>query len=247
MELNLIAQDVTQYGHDLYGGLALSRLLKELDKVDGLRWIRLMYAYPSRLTDELIDTMASLEHVVSYVDIPLQHSHPDVLRRMNRPGNGEQYLKLFEKLRKAMPGIAIRSAFIVGFPGESEEEFKHLAVFLREAKLDRVGTFIYSRESGTPSFDMPMQVSFKNKRLRQDVIMRQQQAISLAINESWVSKKIEVLVEGFEDGWSFGRSYRDAPEVDGLVYMKGRQPAGEIVTCKVERAEPYDLYGHKCR
>ena len=149
-EINLIAQDVTQYGFDLYRSFTLPRLLRELNEVEGLDWIRLLYFYPNRLTDEVIEAMATLPKVVPYIDIPLQHVHPETLRRMKRPWDGERYLRLFEKVRAAMPECAIRTTFIVGFPGETEEEFAALLDFCREARMDRVGAFVFSREPGTP-------------------------------------------------------------------------------------------------
>lgn len=242
-ELNLIAQDVTQYGYDLYRAFTLPKLLRELNGVEGVDWIRLLYFYPSRLTDEVIEAMASLDCVVPYIDIPLQHVHPDVLRRMKRPGDGEKYLRLFEKLRAAMPEVAIRTTFIVGFPGETDAEFEALISFMEEARLDRVGAFVFSREPGTPAYELPNQVPSRVKRARFDRLMRTQQGISLAINEDWVGKEIDVLVEQHRDGWSVGRSRRDAPEIDGFVYLCGELPLGEIVRGVVTEADPYDLYG----
>ena len=242
LEINLIAQDVTQYGYDLYKQFTLPRLLKELNAIDGLRWIRLLYFYPNRLTDEVIETMATCEKVLPYIDIPLQHAHPDTLRRMHRPWDGERYLKLFEKVRAAMPECAIRTTFIVGFPGETQEEFDYLINFTKEAKLDRVGAFVFSREPGTPSFDMESQVSPKVKRERYDKIMRIQQAISHDVNRGWMGRELEVLVDEHKDGWSIGRSHRDAPEIDGLVFINSELPLGSIVRAQVNGAEAYDLY-----
>jgi len=242
-ELNLIAQDVTQYGYDLYREFSLPRLLRELNAVEGLDWIRLLYFYPNRLTDEVIEAMAALDKVVKYIDIPLQHTHPDVLRRMKRPWDGERYLKLFEKLRKAMPECAIRTTFIVGFPGETEQEFDHLVSFCKEAQLDRVGAFLFSREPGTPSHDMPNQVPAKVKKARYDRLMRTQQVISREKNRSWVGQSIDVLIDEFRDGWSAGRSFRDAPEIDGWVYVRGEIAPGSFVSAKVVDFDEYDLYG----
>lgn len=241
-ELNLVAQDVTQYGFDLYRAFTLPKLLRQLHEVEGVEWIRLLYFYPNRLTDEVIAAMRDLPKVLPYIDIPLQHTHPEVLRRMHRPWEGERYLRLFEKLRAAMPDCAIRTTFIVGFPGETEDHFGSLLSFIREAKLDRVGAFMYSREAGTPSFDMPDQVPMRIKRERYDRLMRAQQSISLAINQTWVGKPIKLLVEAERDGWLIGRSFRDAPEIDGLVYLRGRAAArGEIVEAHVTGATEYDL------
>lgn len=241
-EINLIAQDVTQYGYDLYKAFTLPRLLRELNAIDGIRWIRLLYFYPNRLTDEVIETMATCEKVLPYIDIPLQHAHPDTLRRMHRPWEGERYLKLFEKVRAAMPDCAIRTTFIVGFPGETQAEFDYLVDFTREARLDRVGAFVFSREPGTPAHDLDGQVSTKVKKERYDKIMRLQQSISLEVNRGWIGREIDVLIDEHKDGWSIGRSHRDAPEIDGLVFVPGELPLGAIVKTTVTGAESYDLY-----
>jgi ribosomal protein S12 methylthiotransferase len=246
-EINLIAQDVTQYGFDLYRAFTLPRLLRELNQVEGIEWIRLLYFYPNRLTDEVIETMATCDKVLPYIDIPLQHAHPETLRRMKRPWDGERYLKLFDKVRAAMPNCSIRTTFIVGFPGETEEEFQYLMDFSKSARLDRVGAFVFSKEPGTPAHDMEAQVPFRVKRLRYDRIMTQQQEISLAINQGWIGKEIGVLVEDYRQGWNIGRSHRDAPEIDGLVFLKGKASVGEIVKAKVTDAEPYDLYAQSVR
>lgn len=243
IELNLIAQDVTQYGFDLYREFTLPKLLRELNSIEGLRWIRLLYFYPNRLTDEVIEAMATLDKVLPYIDIPLQHVHPDVLRRMKRPWDGERYLKLFDKLRVAMPEAAIRTTFIVGFPGETDAEFKSLLDFTREAKLDRVGAFHFSREPGTPSYDLPGQIPHKTKKQRFDQLMRLQQGISHEINRSYIGKPIEVLIDEHRDDWSAGRSFRDAPEIDGLVFVAGHHEPGTVVEALVNDATPYDLYG----
>lgn len=242
-EINLIAQDVTQYGYDLYRKFTLPSLLEQLNQVDGIEWIRILYFYPNRLTDEVIDAMAGLDKVLPYIDIPLQHTHADVLRRMKRPWDGERYLDLFDKVRERIPEVAIRTTFIVGFPGETDEEFEDMLDFVEHANLDRVGAFMYSREPGTPSAEMPGQVPFKFKRQRYSELMQVQQGISLAINQSWIGKSLPVLVEKVEGGEFVGRSYRDAPEIDGLVYGKGQVRPGEIINVKVTGAEPYDLFG----
>lgn len=245
-EINLIAQDVTQYGFDLYREFTLPRLLRELNDVEGIDWIRLLYFYPNRLTDEVIEAMATLPKVLPYIDIPLQHAHPDTLRRMKRPWDGERYLKLFEKLRRAMPHCAIRTTFIVGFPGETKEEFDYLLAFARAAKMDRVGAFLFSRESGTPSFDMPDQVTEDEKQRRFDALMRLQQGISRKINRGYVGRELEVLVEGRQGDWRLGRSYRDAPEIDGWVFLRGKAAAGDLVRAKITAGEEYDLFGEIC-
>ncbi|MBS1723583.1 MAG: 30S ribosomal protein S12 methylthiotransferase RimO [Armatimonadetes bacterium] len=242
-ELNLIAQDVTQYGYDLYKEFTLPKLLKSLNECDGVEWIRLLYFYPNRLTDEVIEAMATLDKVLPYVDIPLQHVHPDTLRRMKRPWDGERYLKLFEKLRQAMPEAAIRTTFIVGFPGETEQEFQALLDFVREARLDRVGAFTFSREAGTPAHDMAAQVPFLTKRERYDRLMRMQAGISLAKNKAWEGRSLTVLVDECKDGWISGRSFRDAPEIDGWVYASGEATPGAFVEVCVTDGREHDLYG----
>lgn len=242
-EINLIAQDVTQYGFDLYREFTLPKLLRELNNVEGIEWIRLLYFYPNRLTDEVIEAMTSLPKVLPYVDIPLQHAHPDTLRRMKRPWDGDRYLALFEKLRLAMPSAAIRTTFIVGFPGETQAEFEYLLTFMRAAQMDRVGAFIFSREPSTPSFDMENQVPFRVKRDRYDRLMKAAAKISFDKNQTWVSKDLDVLVEGHKDGQTAGRSFRDAPEIDGLVYLEGSARPGQIVTATIQKVGPYDLFG----
>lgn len=241
-ELNLIAQDVTQYGYDLYREFTLPKLLRELDALEGLEWIRILYFYPNRLTDEVIEAMATLDKVAPYIDIPLQHVHPDTLRRMKRPWDGVRYLRLFEQLRAAMPDVAIRTTFIVGFPGETDEEFQSLLDFVRDARMDRVGAFVYSREPGTPAHDLPNQVPFRTRRRRYDQLMRNQQAVSLAKNEAWIGRSLRVLVEDVREGWSIGRSHRDAPEIDGLVFVEGAHAVGSFIDVEVTGAEPYDLF-----
>jgi len=241
-ELNLIAQDVTQYGYDLYRKFTLPRLLHELNEVEGIEWIRLLYFYPNRLTDEVIEAMATLPKVLPYVDIPLQHAHPEVLRRMKRPWDGERYLALFDKVRSAMPEVAIRTTFIVGFPGETDSEFDYLLEFVKKSRLDRVGAFVFSREKGTPSSEMPDQVPFRTKRDRYDRLMKLQQRISLEVNRGWIGRELSVLVEDRKDQYAICRSHRDAPEIDGLVYVDGPTAPGEWARAKVTHAEPYDLY-----
>jgi len=214
-ELNLIAQDVTQYGYDLYREVTLPKLLRELNQVEGVEWIRLLYFYPSRLTDDVIEAMASLEKVVPYIDIPLQHVHPDVLRRMKRPWDGDRYLKVFDKVRAAIPQVAIRTTFIVGFPGETEAEFQTLLDFTKAARLDRVGAFTFSREPGTPSYEMTGQVPAQRKKERYDRLMRAQQPISLAKNREWIgprtvsgsaSRCASWWTKPAMDGWRVARS-----------------------------------------
>jgi ribosomal protein S12 methylthiotransferase len=245
-EINLIAQDTSAYGRDT-GETDMAELLTRLAQVEGLRWIRMLYGYPTSITPRLIETMAAQEAVCDYLDIPFQHADRAVLRRMGRPGEGSTYLELIATLRAAMPDIAIRTAFIVGYPGETEEEFQHLLDFLEAAQLDRAGAFIYSLEAGTPAAALPDHVPAEVAEERYHRFMTAQQGISRARNHRWVGRDIEVLVEARREGggWA-GRSFRDAPEIDGLVLLRpGRRELrpGEFVTARITGAEPYDLVG----
>ncbi|GAB4270269.1 MAG: 30S ribosomal protein S12 methylthiotransferase RimO [Candidatus Promineifilaceae bacterium] len=243
-ELIIIAQDSTDYGHDIGLKNGTSHLLREIVKAaPDIPWIRMMYAYPGYVTDELIETMATTPQIVNYLDIPLQHGHRETLKRMRRPANIEWVYKTIEKLRTAMPDIAIRTTFIVGYPGETDEEFEGLKQFVRDLEFDRVGTFTYSYEASTPSGQLPDQVPEEVKEARRDELMALQQAISLAKNQAQVGRVLPVLVEGVGDGVSVGRSYRDAPEIDGMVIVPGELPVGEIVPVRIDGAMTYDLTG----
>jgi ribosomal protein S12 methylthiotransferase len=243
-ELILIAQDTTDYGHDLGLKNGLSHLLKQITTAaPDIPWIRLMYAYPGYVTDELIETMATTPQIVNYLDIPLQHGHRETLKRMRRPANIEWVYRTLEKLRQAMPDIAIRTTFIVGYPGETDEEFEGLKQFVRDLQFDRVGTFTYSYEASTPSATIAPQIPEDVKTARLDELMALQQQISLAQNQAQVGRTLEVLVEGYGDGVSIGRSYRDAPEIDGLVIIPGHLPLGELVPIHIDGAMTYDLTG----
>jgi len=240
----LIAQDTTDYGRDLgiEEGLAelLERLVATVPEVD---WIRLMYAYPGRVTERLIEVMARHPRILPYLDIPLQHAHPDVLRRMRRPADVERVRRTLERLRTAMPEIAIRTTFLVGYPGETEAEFHALVDFVAEMAFERVGTFAYSHEEGTPAAELEDDVPPELKEQRRQRLMEVQQPISLAKNQALVGRTMDVLVEGQGEGLSIGRSYRDAPEVDGLVLVQAELPVGEIVPVRVTAALEYDLVG----
>jgi ribosomal protein S12 methylthiotransferase len=248
-ELVLIAQDTTDYGHDLglKEGLAtlLERLATEVaDRTaPGLNWIRVMYAYPGYVTDRLIEVMASHPVILPYLDMPLQHAHPKTLYRMRRPSNVDWVYRTLEKMRAAMPALAIRTTFIVGYPGETEEEFETLLDFVRQMRFDRVGTFTFSFEPGTASEALgdPIPPAVKEERYAR--LMELQQGISLQINQSFVGKTLDVLVEGHDRQISFGRSYRDAPEIDGMVMIEGKVKVGEIVPVKITGAMAYDLTG----
>ena len=243
-EIILIAQDTTGYGVDLYKKPMLPELLRELNKIENLGWIRIMYAYPTQMTDELLDAIAECDKVVKYVDIPLQHSHPDMLKRMNRPSF--DYVPMIKNIRKRVPNVAIRTAFIVGYPGETEEEFEHLYNFVKEMKFNKMGVFEYSREKGTPSYSMNPQISKKIMKERYSKLMELQQGISKEINEGFIGKTIPCIIESFtDDGYVMARSQNDAPEVDGLVYIKTDEQLvpGDIEDVKIIDCDEYDLIG----
>jgi ribosomal protein S12 methylthiotransferase len=243
-EVVLIAQDTTGYGLDLYGKLMLPGLLRQLNEIEGLSWIRVMYAYPTQMTDELIEAFASLEKVVKYIDIPLQHSHPAVLKAMLRPVS--DYEALINKLRAKIPGVAIRTAFIVGYPGETWEQFEALYDFVERMRFDKMGVFEYSREKNTSSYSIKPQVPAKVKKQRRKRLMELQQGISAEINRSYIGRTLPCIVEGFTDeGMVILRSEHDAPEIDGLVYAKSETPVvpGDIENVLIENADEYDLYG----
>lgn len=249
-EINLIAQDTTDYGHDLGLKNGLAQLLEGLtDAVPDVDWIRILYAYPGYVTDRLIEVMATQEQILPYIDMPLQHGHPETLRRMRRPANVDWVYETVEKLREAMPDLALRSTFIVGYPGETEEEFQTLLEFVEELRFDRLGTFTFSFEPGTASEPLGDPVPEDVKEARKETLMLTQQEISLAKNQDLVGKRLDVLiegqgrVEGTRDMISLGRSYRDAPEIDGMVIVEGEVPVGEIVPVQVNGAMVYDITG----
>ncbi len=245
-ELILIAQDTTDYGHDLGPAYNLARVLEALVlTVPEAPWIRVMYAYPGRrqITDELIETMACHPQILPYLDLPLQHAHPDVLRRMRRPSNVEEMRRTIARLRAAMPQIAIRTTFIVGFPGETEQEFQALLDFVEDVGFDRVGVFTYSHEEGTPAAEFEDDVPPEVKEERRGRLMALQQPISLAKNQALLGQTLDVLIEGMGEDISVGRSYRDAPEVDGMVLVQAESPVGEIVPVRISGALEYDLVG----
>lgn len=244
-EAILIAQDTTDYGHDMGLKNGLSKLLERIVReAPGLDWIRIMYAYPGYVTDELIETMARHPQILPYLDIPLQHGNRDTLKRMRRPANVEWVYATVEKLRNAMPDLAIRTTFIVGYPGETDEEFETLKSFVRDLRFDRVGAFTYSYEASTPSANVSWQVPDDVKEARRDELMELQQQISLEINQEQVGKTLPILIEGCGDDVSVGRSYRDAPEIDGMVFVPGELPVGELVPVHIDGAMVYDLSGY---
>ena len=243
-EIILIAQDTTDYGRDLGLCDGLTSLIDDiLDAAPELHWLRIMYAYPGAVTPRLIETMARHPQVCHYLDLPLQHGHPDVLKRMRRPANVASVRRQIEDLRAAMPDIALRTTFIVGFPGETEAEFAELEAFVQEIACDKVGVFTYSHEEGTAAAVLPNDVPPEVKDDRYERLMVLQQGISLACNQQQVGRRLEVLLEGAGDGLSLGRTYRDAPEIDGLVIIEEELPVGRIVQVRIVGAMEYDLVG----
>lgn len=248
-EIVLVAQHLTDYGRDLKLQDGLATLLDTLcAELPADMWLRLMYAYPHGITPRLIEAMARHPQICAYLDMPLQHAHPAMLRRMRRPPDADRTLQIIGALRDAMPDVALRSTFIVGFPGETREEFAALLEFLQAAQIDRVGVFRYSREPGTPAADLPDQVSARVIERRWHEVMQLQQRIALSRNQRWIGRDIQVLVEGngtADDGAPLivGRSFRDAPEVDGQVFAWGTAAPGQLVTVQVTRSLEYDLWG----
>lgn len=238
-ELVVVAQDTSLYGKDIYGELMLAKLLKKLCEIDGIRWIRVLYCYPDKITDELLQVMAEEEKIVKYLDLPLQHCNGRVLKTMNRKGNKEELVELIAKIRKKVPGIVLRTTFIAGFPTETEEEFAELENFAKEVRFERVGCFAYSQEENTPAAKLEPQIPEDVKERRAEIIMENQQEIMEEFCQKLDGKTIEVLVEGYDQYAEcfFGRSAWDAPEVDGSVFftVTGRKPApGEFVKVKID-------------
>jgi len=252
-EIILIAQDTTAYGLDRGERDALTGLVQAIletvpgsvtDQVgQGLRWLRLMYAYPGHISPHLIEIMAGDARFCHYLDLPLQHAHPDVLKRMKRPANMDRTRRLIDDLRTTMPGLALRTSFIVGYPGETEQEFETLLDFVSEVRFDRVGGFFFSPEEGTAAATLPGMVPEKAKAERLERLMSLQQAISLEKNQAQIGRTLDVLIEGQGDQLSIGRSYRDAPEIDGLVLVPDDLPVGDMVPVQITGAMEYDLTG----
>ena len=243
-ELILIAQDSTDYGHDLGMKDGLAIMLEQLtDAVPDMDWIRIMYSYPGYVTDRMIEVMATRKQILPYLDIPLQHAHPKTLYRMKRPSNMDWVHKTLAKMRATIKDLAIRTTFIVGYPGETDEEFQALYDFVEQTRFDRAGAFQFSFEPGTTSAPLGDPVPAEVKQERYERLMELQQNISLQVNQSYVGKTLDVLVEGFDNGISVGRSYRDAPEVDGYVVVEGKAKVGDIVPVRITGAFAYDLTG----
>lgn len=248
-ELIVIAQDTTRYGEDLYGEPKLHELLTELCKIEKLQWIRILYCYPERLTDELIDVIAKEEKICKYIDLPLQHCNGEVLKRMNRHGDRESLTALMNKLRDRIPGVCIRTTLITGFPGETEEQFTELAEFVKEIKFDCLGCFSYSPEDGTPAAKLPDQIEQDVKVHRGELIMDSQYGIVLENNQALIGKTLKVVVDGYDPYTDVyeGRTYRDAPEIDGKISFisdKSLQP-GTFIDVKVTDYNEYDLIGEE--
>lgn len=244
-EVILIAQDTTKYGQDIYGEYKLAALLKELVKIDGIDWIRLYYCYPQRITDELIEVIRDNEKICSYIDVPLQHSDANVLRNMRRVGTGEDYKALIAKMRKEIPDLALRTTLMVGFPGETDEQFENLCAFIKDVKFDRMGCFAFSPEEDTPAYDMDNQLDGDVKNHRQEILMDLQYGISESLNKSRVGKTYKVIVDSVKDNVCVGRSYMDSPEIDtGITFSSTPDiKIGDFVNVKITDVDGYDLVG----
>ena len=244
-ELILIAQDTTKYGHDLYGKYSLDILLKELVKIDGIEWIRLFYCYPQRITDSLINVIANEEKVCNYIDIPLQHSDKTVLKNMNRVGDGDDYRALISMMRKAIPDLALRTTFMVGFPGETDEQFENLCKFTEDIKFDKMGCFTFSPEEDTPAYDMQNQIDDDVKVRRQEVLMNKQYSITEELNKQRIGKIYKVIIDTFDGEKYVGRSYMDSPEIDsGIIFTcDNNLNIGDFVNVEITDYNGYDLIG----
>ena len=250
-EIIVIAQDTTKYGEDIYGKSRLAELLQEISKIDGIEWIRFLYSYPEGITDELIDTVANNPKIAKYFDIPIQHISNAVLKRMNRKTSKEKIENLLEKIRNKIPNVTLRTSLIVGFPGETEEQFEELLEFVKKAKFDKLGTFMYSKEEGTPAAKLPEQIHGNTKKARYNKIMKAQKQISLEKQENKIGKNYKVLVEdiSFDGKYFVGRTMQDVPEEDGLVYIKDAQNykqediLNHFIECQIEEVSEYDLIG----
>lgn len=245
-ELILVAQDTTYYGLDLYGRVRLAELLQQLDQLDGLNWIRLMYLYPIHFTDELIDTIAGGRHILPYLDLPLQHINDAVLKRMQRRVNRQQTVELVQKLRDRIPNLVLRTTFITGFPGETDEQFSELKDFVTDARFERMGVFTYSLEPGTPAEKLSEHVPEEVKARRRDELMELQQQIAFEYAESLIGYEFDVIIDSAADqpGLFIGRTFADAPEIDGVVYVEGEAiEPGQIVPVQIAARQDYDLVG----
>ena len=250
-ELIIIAQDTTKYGIDIYGESKLADLLGKLTKIDGIKWIRFLYSYPEGITDELIDVVSKNKKIANYFDIPIQHISDDILKRMNRKTTKKNIIKLIEKIRNKIPDVTLRTSLIVGFPGESKEDFEELLEFVKTTKFDKLGVFKYSKEDGTPAEKLPNQIHGNTKKSRYNKIMSEQQQISRECLENKIGNTYEVLIEdmSFDKKYYIGRTMQDVPEIDGLVYIKNQNigKEDEIINqfkkCKITEVSNYDLIG----
>lgn len=248
-EIIVIAQDTTKYGIDLYGKSRLAELLEELSKIEGIRWIRFLYAYPETITDELVEIVSKNEKICNYFDIPIQHISNKILKRMNRKSDSESIKKLLEKIRKQIPDVILRTSLIVGFPGETNKDFEELYNFVKEAKFDKLGVFMYSKEDGTPAEKMPNQIHGNTKKSRYNKIMSLQQVISKENLEKRVGKEYEVLIENktFDNKYWIGRTKMDVPEMDGVVYIENKSNNKDLINkflkCQITEVKDYDLIG----
>ena len=246
-ELCIVAQDTTRYGLDLYGEYKLAELLRKITEATTIPWIRLLYCYPDKITDELIAEMRDNPRVLKYIDLPIQHISDNMLKAMNRHGDSAMVRGVVKKLREAMPNIVLRTTFIVGFPGETEEDFIELCEFVKEARFDRAGVFTYSREEDTPAYDFPDQIDEQIKQDRMDILMREQLEINEAKNAEMIGKTVDVLCENFDpvSDVHFGRGVGDAPEIDGKIYFRSdaRIAPGSFVKVKIREVLDYDLIG----
>lgn len=244
-ELNVVAQDTTRYGEDLYGRLMLPDLLEELCKIDSVKWIRILYCYPDRITDRLLDVMAKEDKVVKYMDVPIQHVSGRLLTLMNRRGDAKSLLALMKKIREKVPNVVLRTTMIAGFPTENEDDFTELAEFIREVKFERLGCFAYSCEEDTPAYEMDGQIDEEVKRRRAELIMETQYPIVEEFNQSQIGRVLTVAVEGSEGNLYYGRSYMDAPDIDTRVYFTSdkKPQIGEYVKVEITGTQEYDLAG----
>ncbi len=250
-ELTVVAQDTTRYGEDIYGEGRLPQLLNELCAIDGIEWIRVLYTYPERITDELLDTVANQPKVLKYLDIPIQHASDSVLVRMNRRSNNAQLYSLIKKIREKVPNITLRTTMIVGFPGESDEDFTTLCEFVKAVRFDRLGCFIYSPEEGTPAAEFPDQIPEDIKQRRYEVVMAEQSVISEELTAQKIGTVAQVLVEGYDrlNKCYYGRSKSDAPDIDGKVFFQSAfsPSAGDIVQVKITDSVEYDPIGEQIK
>lgn len=247
-EIILVAQDTTRYGIDIYSKKMLPELLKEISKIDDIKWIRVLYCYPEEITDELIDEIANNDKVCNYLDIPIQHISNDILKLMGRRGRKEQIIENINKLRQKVKNLVIRTSIIVGFPGETEENFEELKEFVKEIKFGKLGVFRYSQEEGTPAATMENQIDEETKKRREEELMVLQQGISKELNASKVGNTYKVIVEGKEEDLWYGRNYEMAPQIDGLVYFESNKliNKGDMVNVKIANSYEYDLKGVVC-